>query len=205
MSAGRRDSLIEDDERAKAEARAAALRSMNESNAQTQQGAQNSGGLNLNPQLMNQLGGKMGAMFGGNAGGGEAALASTGGAEGVAGGSMGQGAGLAASEAGMGSAAGGAGGGSSMGSMAAAAGPWAALVAAIGVNEYNAKGHRRKGKDYAKDLGTGEVFHQDMEERWMPKLGMKEGSKANALASHLANPVNPLNPKKTWERFKKLF
>lgn len=139
-----------------------------------------------------------GAMGGGSAGGGAAALSSTGGAAGVSGGSMGPIAGLAASESAAG--IGGAGAGGSGGAMSglAAAGPWAALAAAIGVNEYNAKkgGYRAEDdKDYAIDLATSAVGNQDLEQRWLPKLGIKEGSDASNVISHVSNPLGWMKEK----------
>lgn len=73
-----------------------------------------------------------------------------------------------------GSAAGGtaAGGTSALGGAAAAAGPWAALAAIVGVNERSARnsGARRDGVDYWKDLGTGKVVEQDVNQRIVPKI-----------------------------------
>lgn len=67
-----------------------------------------------------------------------------------------------------GSAAGG------MGSAAAAAGPWAALAAIIGVNEYNMSGYRAEDdKEYAKDLATGKVMSQDINQRWARSYSAK--------------------------------
>lgn len=114
-----------------------------------------------------------------------------GGAGAGAGGAGGAGAGGAAASgsAGGSSAAGGLGG------AAAAAGPWAALAAIIGVNEYNAKkgGYRAEDdKEYAKDLATGKVMSQDINQRWAPKLfgkddkmGFGADMKAVGEASHL--------------------
>ena len=115
---------------------------------------------------------------------------------------MGGGASGAGGAAGGGAAGGGAAGGSAggsaaggMGSAAAAAGPWAALAAIIGVNEYNAKkgGYRAEDdKEYAKDLATGKVMSQDINQRWAPKLfgksdkmGFGADMKAAGEASHL--------------------
>lgn len=98
-----------------------------------------------------------------------------------------------------GAAAGGSAGGSSaaggLGSAAASAGPWAALAAAIAVNEYNAKkgGFRAENdNEYAKDLITGKVVSQDINGRWAPKLfgssdkmGLGADMKAAGEASHL--------------------
>ena len=124
-------------------------------------------------------------------------------------GMMGGGAQTAAGVSGQAGAGTAAGGASSWGSAATAAGPWAALAAIIAVNEYNAYkgGYRAEDKgEYAKDLFSGEVFHQDMEQRWLPKLGLEEGSKENKWASVLANPlVITADPEKSWKRIKDLF
>ena len=121
----------------------------------------------------------------------------------MGGGAGGAGAGAGAGGAGGagagGAAAGGSAGGSSaaggLGGAAAAAGPWAALAAIIGVNEYNAKkgGYRAEDdKEYAKDLATGKVMSQDINQRWAPKLfgkddkmGFGADMKAAGEASHL--------------------
>ncbi len=100
--------------------------------------------------------------------------------------SMGMGA-MQAFGGGSGGAAGGAagtsGGSSAAGSGVAAAGPWAALAAIIAVNEKSARngGHRRDGADYAKDLASGKVLSQDVNERWVPKLGGYENDKTGLL------------------------
>jgi hypothetical protein len=81
------------------------------------------------------------------------------------------GGGAAATTGGGGAA--GAGAGSGGGSMMASAGPWAALAAVIIGNESEAKrgGYRSEDdKEYAKDIVTGEVLQQDVEERWLPKI-----------------------------------
>lgn len=114
-------------------------------------------------------------------------------------GGAGAGAGGAGGAGAGGAAAGGSAGGSSaaggLGGAAAAAGPWAALAAIIGVNEYNAKkgGYRAEDdKEYAKDLATGKVMSQDINQRWAPKLfgkddkmGFGADMKAAGEASHL--------------------
>ena len=114
-------------------------------------------------------------------------------------GGAGAGAGGAGGAGAGGAAAGGSAGGSSaaggLGGAAAAAGPWAALAAIIGVNEYNAKkgGYRAEDdKEYAKDLATGKVMSQDINQRWAPKLfgkddkmGLGADMKAAGEASHL--------------------
>lgn len=92
--------------------------------------------------------------------------------------------GAAGGTAGAGGSVGGAAGGSSAaGSGIAAAGPWAALAAIIAVNEKSARngGHRRDGADYAKDLASGKVLSQDVNERWVPKLGGYENDKTGLL------------------------
>ena len=100
--------------------------------------------------------------------------------------SMGMGA-MQAFGGGSGGAAGGAAGtsgsSSAAGSGVAAAGPWAALAAIIAVNEKSARngGHRRDGADYAKDLASGKVLSQDVNERWVPKLGGYENDKTGLL------------------------
>jgi len=65
-----------------------------------------------------------------------------------------------------------AGSGSGAASGLAAMGPWAALAAAIIGNETYAKNHgyRRSGSDYYKDLATGRVLSQDVDNRWAPML-----------------------------------
>lgn len=68
-------------------------------------------------------------------------------------------------------AAGGSGGGGS--SFLASAGPWAALAAAIIINENEAieGGYRDEDKgDYALDVVGGKVLEQDVSKRWVPKL-----------------------------------
>lgn len=100
--------------------------------------------------------------------------------------SMGMGA-MQAFGGGSGGSAGGAAGisgsSSAAGSGVAAAGPWAALAAIIAVNEKSARngGHRRDGADYAKDLASGKVLSQDVNERWVPKLGGYENDKTGLL------------------------
>jgi len=90
---------------------------------------------------------------------------------GAAGAGTGAGAGFTGAGVHAGAAgAGGAGGG--MGSAIAAGGPYAALAALMIGNEMYAKdkGYRREGKDYYKDLLSGDVMWQDIGERWSPKL-----------------------------------
>ena len=68
------------------------------------------------------------------------------------------------------------------------------LAATIAVNEYNAKkgGYRSDNNgQYAKDLITGKVMSQDVNERWAPKLfgssdkfGLGGDMKAGAELSH---------------------
>ena len=135
--------------------------------------------------------GGAGAAGASGVGGGVGALASTGGSAGVAGGSMGASAGLAASQtAAGGSVAAGAGGAGASGGLAAA-GPIGWIAAAAIANETYAKnkGYRAENsKEYTKDLFTSEVFNQDLEKRWLPKIGIKEGSTANKVISHISNP-----------------
>lgn len=110
---------------------------------------------------------------------------------------------------GIGSAGTVGGGGMSGGGSSAmsAAGPWAALAAVIAINEYNAKGGGYRAEDegqYTQDLFSGEVLGQDMEQRWLPKLGFEEGSKANKWISHLIHPISA-DLGESWESFKDLF
>lgn len=113
--------------------------------------------------------------WGGTAGGG-----ASGGGGGWGLGSLFGGGGAAGGGAAGGSAAGGSaagGGASSAGGGMAAGGMWAALAAAIMVNEYNAKkgGYRSEDdKQYAKDLIGGKVLEQDFNQRWLPKLYGKD-------------------------------
>ncbi len=124
-----------------------------------------------------------------------------------------QAAGNAMSAEGIGSAGtvgggGWAGGGSAGGgSSVASAGPWAALAAIIMINEYNAVGGGYRSEDkgkYTQDLFSGEVLGQDLEQRWLPKLGLDEGSKENKWASHLIHPISA-DLGESWESFKDLF
>lgn len=101
----------------------------------------------------------------------------------------------------------GASSGSSAGSKVSKGGPWAALAAVIVSNEYNAKkgGYRSSNKRrYAQDVFTGEVLGQDLEKRWLPKLGLKEDSKANRWVSHLIHPISADLPE-SFRSIKKLF
>lgn len=71
------------------------------------------------------------------------------------------------------SAAPSAGATSSGGSMLASVGPWALLAAAIVGNETEARrgGYRAEDDtEYARDLLTGRVVSQDIDQRWGPKL-----------------------------------
>ena len=115
-------------------------------------------------------------------------------------------------------AASSAGGASSgIGSMAAAAGPWAGLAAIIGVNEYNAKkgGFRADSdKQYAKDLITGKVASQDINERWAPKVfgssdktGLGADAKGIGELSHgnVNGFIDNLKDSAAGKLFKKIF
>lgn len=95
-----------------------------------------------------------------------------------AGGGMGGGFGTITQGAG-GSAAGGAGGGG-MGSMLSSAGPWAALAAAIYMNEKDSDKKGLRDKDpwgRTKDTLTGKVLVDDIEGKWGPKLDDWTGGK----------------------------
>lgn len=104
----------------------------------------------------------------------------------------------------------GAGGGGGSGMMSSMSGvmsnPWAWLAAVIVGNELYAKhrGYRRDGMDYWKDLFSGEVMHQDVEKRFLPKIGVKEGSKTSKVISHSIQPVSA-DLGQSWDRFKGIF
>jgi len=106
--------------------------------------------------------------------------------------------------------AGGAGAGTGtggMGSAAAAAGPWAALAAIIIGNELMAKkgGYRSEDpKEHMKDILSTEVLNQDIEQRWLPKLGIDEDSKLSKGISLAMNPGS-FNFSNTWDRIKDIF
>jgi hypothetical protein len=96
--------------------------------------------------------------------------------------------------AGTGDVAGGAmGGGSGGGAGSAMAGAWpVALAAAIVGNESHARDNDYRSEDtgeYAKDLLTTAVGNQDIEKRWLPKIGIKEGSTLSKGISHISNPL----------------
>lgn len=112
-----------------------------------------------------------GALSSGAVGG--ATYAGAGGA--VAGGTA---AGAGAGAAGAGAAGGAAAGGAASG--AAAAGPFAAIAAAIIMNEQDSKarGLRREGNDYYKDLATGKVLQQDINGKWAPMTDSIFGEKS---------------------------
>lgn len=140
------------------------------------------------------LGGNLQNIFGGMGGGGGAGAASMSagasqagyspevlgpwlsGGGGVAGGASQVGAGAAnGASSGIGSLTGGASGGGAAGGSGwlASAGPWAALAAAILVNENEARegGYRDEDDwEYAKDLFGGKVMSDDINYRWSPKL-----------------------------------
>lgn len=159
-----------------------------------------------------------GASYGlGSTGAASSALSGLGG-----GGTYASGAGF--SLGGGGAAAGGASGGaagaagsSGLGGSLAAAGPWAALAAAIFANEKSAKdgGYRREGADYAKDLATGRVLYQDVDQRWAPKIFGHSDKTGMGGDMRMASALGSLQPKKAWEHltedssiakiFKKIF
>jgi hypothetical protein len=91
--------------------------------------------------------------------------------------------------AGTGDIAGGSSG--SMGGAMASAWP-AALAAAIVGNESHARDNDYRSEDtgeYAKDLLTSAVGNQDIEKRWLPKIGIKEGSDVSKGISYISNPL----------------
>jgi hypothetical protein len=169
-------------------------------------------GLDNEPQ---EEGGGMGglqglmSMFGGGGGGGGGmgggGMGGGGGIMSMFGGGGGGGAGASAGASAGGGA--GASAGSSIGSAAAAAGPWAALAAVIIGNELYARkrGYRAEDKgEHAKDFLRGEVLSQDIEQRYLPKLGIEEGSKTSSAISLIMNPFS-LDFDKQWDRLKNIF
>lgn len=119
---------------------------------------------------------KLQGMFGGGgttAGGSAGGTAASGGASTGAGGGSGLGSFFGGGGGGGGATAAGGSASGGGGSALASAGPWAALVAAIAVNEYNGKegGYRAEDdKEYATDLIGGKVLEQDLNQRWLPKI-----------------------------------
>lgn len=114
-------------------------------------------------------------------------MPASGGAAGASGGGGFTGAGVHGMMGGGGAAGGGAGGSSGL----AAAGPWAALAAAIIGNETYAKkhGYRNSGSEYWTDLATGKVLGQDIDQR-VP--GSLKGDNALGLGSEL-NAISALS------------
>lgn len=79
--------------------------------------------------------------------------------------------------------------------VSAMANPWTALAAVIVANELFARKEGNRDKNpigYASDLGTGNVLNQDIEGRYLPLLGIKEGGKTSKIASTLLNPGGKL-------------
>lgn len=91
-----------------------------------------------------------------------------------------------------------------LGGSMAAAGPWAALAAAIMVNEKSAKdgGYRREGADYYKDLATGRVMYQDVDQRWAPKLFGEKDKTGLGGDMRAAAALGSLQPKKALDHIK---
>lgn len=117
---------------------------------------------------------------------------------------MGGGSGATAGAAGA-ESAGGAGGGSAGG--VGAGGLWAALAAVIVGNEWYASSHGDRSEDkwqHAQDMLSGEVLGQDIEKRWLPHLGIEEGSGKSKWISTLLHPASA-DLGKTWEQIKDLF
>jgi len=64
------------------------------------------------------------------------------------------------------------------------------------------EGHRSgHSKTYMKDLLSGEVQHQDMEQRWLPMLGIEDDSWWSDTLS-LGTNLSPLNFEEQWSRMK---
>ncbi len=101
------------------------------------------------------------------------------GAGGAIAGGAGAGAGAGAAGAGAGAAAGGAAGAGAGG--AAAAGPFAAIAAAIILNEQDSRSRGLRDEDpneYYKDLFSGKVLEQDVEGKWAPMTDSIFGEKS---------------------------
>jgi|GEM_PF-4577174 len=105
-------------------------------------------------------------------------------------------------------AAGGSGGNglwSGVGSLAS--NPWVWLAAAIAGNELyaNHRGYRDDDTlSWIKDIFTGEVMHQDIEKRFLPDIGIEEGSDLNKWISVLVQPISA-DLSESWDRLKSLF
>jgi hypothetical protein len=156
-----------------------------------QQQQQQQQGMSMDPNMIMDMLVKFGV------GGGSGALASSAGPAGSGGASQ-----LAGASIG-GSSSGGTGGALS----GVASNPWAWLAAVIVGNELYAKhrGYRDEDSmDYVKDLFSGEVMHQDIEKRFLPKIGVDEGSKTSKLISHLIQPISA-DLGESWDRFKDIF
>lgn len=153
---------------------------------QLQQKQQQSGGGMGNPM------GMMSGMMGGGGGGG-------GGLSGMFGG----GGGAAASGA---STAGGSAAGAGGGAASSLASFWPAAVVIAGIaNESYAKkkGYRREGSDYTKDLITGKVLYQDVDQRWAPKLFGEKDSMGLGGDMRAASALGGLDFKKSFKHFTK--
>ncbi len=90
---------------------------------------------------------------------------------------VGGGAGGGTAAAAGGSAAGGGGGSALM-----AAGPWAALAAAIAINEEDSRKKGLRAEDHgerAKDMISGKVMTQDIDGKWGPMFDKWTGGKAS--------------------------
>jgi hypothetical protein len=94
-----------------------------------------------------------------------------------------------------------------MGGMAAAAAPWAALVAAAAINERDARKHGRRSESdstYAGDLLSGAVAGQDMQAHG-DKIGGPVGKATNFAGKLTEKGLAPWKLKgkdfKPWEWF----
>ena len=117
--------------------------------------------------------------LGGSLVSGAAGSATYAGAAGAAGAAGGTAAGAGAAGAGAGAAGGAAAGGAASG--AAAAGPFAAIAAAIILNEQDSRSRGLRDEDpneYYKDLFSGKVLEQDVEGKWAPMTDSIFGKKS---------------------------
>ena len=167
-------------------------------------------GLSMASQLLSSggFGGAGGAGAAGGAGSGALSIGSgfmsgSTATSGVgAGGSLGS---FASGTSSAGTAVSGGASSSGLGSGLAAAGPWAALAAAVIGNETYARnrGDRRSGGDYYKDLATGRVLSQDVDNRWSPMLFGKDDKWGFGHDMSFAADLGSFQFGKAWKDFQK--
>lgn len=167
---------------------------------QPQQQSQQSHGAQIDPNMIMGIIDKLGLGGSGTAAGTSAAASGSAGTGGAA---------TVAGTATIPTASGGASasGGLTSGLSSLASNPWAWLAAVIVGNELYSKkrGYRADNTmDWLKDAFSGEVLHQDIEKKFLPKLGVDENSKTSKLISHLIQPVSA-DLGESWDRVKAIF